>query len=73
MPQQDLAPLAHAVPDACQRLGISRSTLYELIASGEIRSFKVGARTLIPEAELRKFIASKMQSPSGSIADDNAA
>lgn len=60
MPQQDLAPLAHAVPDACQRLGISRSTLYELIASGEIRSFKVGTRTLIPESELRRFIATKM-------------
>ena len=58
--KQDLAPLAHNVPDACRRLGVSRTTLYELIASGEIRSFKVGARTLIPETELRKFVAEKM-------------
>jgi len=60
MSQKDLAPLAHTVPDACQRLGVSRTTLYELIGSGSIRSFKVGARTLIPESELRKFVAEKM-------------
>ena len=58
--KQDLAPLAHTVPDACARLGVSRTTLYELIGSGQIRTFKVGARTLIPEAELRKFVAEKM-------------
>lgn len=60
MTQKDLAPLAHTVPDACQRLGVSRTTLYELIGGGSIRSFKVGARTLIPESELRKFVAEKM-------------
>lgn len=60
MSKQDLAPLAHNVPDACHRLGVSRTTLYELIGNGEIRSFKVGARTLIPEAELRRFVAEKM-------------
>lgn len=60
MTKQDTAPLAHTVPDACARLGVSRTTLYELIGSGEIRSFKVGARTLIPEAELRRFVAEKM-------------
>lgn len=61
MSKQDPAPLAHTVPDACQRLGLSRTTLYELIAHGEIRSFKVGARTLIPESELQRFVAEKMQ------------
>lgn len=60
MKQQDLVPLAHTVPDACQRLGVSRSTLYELIASGEIRSFKVGKRTLIAESELQQLIQRKL-------------
>lgn len=58
--KQDLAPLAHTVPDACQRLGVSRTTLYELMASGQIRNFKVGARTLIPESELHRFVADKI-------------
>lgn len=57
----DTAPLAHTIPDACKRLGIGRTTLYELISTGEIRSFKVGNRTLIPEAELRKFVADRVK------------
>lgn len=61
MTKQDTAPLAHTVPDACARLGLSRTTLYELIGAGEIRAFKVGSRTLVSEAELRRFVAAKMQ------------
>lgn len=55
------APLAHRVPDACRRLGIGRSVLYELIKAGEVRAIKIGARTLIPEAELQKVIAARME------------
>jgi len=55
------APLAHKIPDACRRIGIGRSSLYELIKSGEVRPIKIGCRTLIPEAELLKVIASRME------------
>lgn len=54
-------PVANQVPQACARLGIGRTALYELLKSGAIRSFKVGARTLIPEAELQRFVADQMQ------------
>ena len=54
-------PLAHRVDSASTRLGISRTTLYELLKAGEIRSIKVGARTLIPESVLQRFIADKVQ------------
>lgn len=54
------APLAHSVPDACARLGISRTTLYALIGTGQLRSFKVGAKTLIPESDLQKFVSEKL-------------
>ena len=59
MSTESTAPLAHRIHDACQRLGVGRSKLYELIASGEISTFKVGTRTLIPEAELRRFVSSR--------------
>ncbi|WP_242107210.1 helix-turn-helix domain-containing protein [Luteimonas aquatica] len=59
--RESTAPLAHTVPEACRRLGISRTTIYQLIANGEIRSFKVGARTLIPEESLRTFISNKLE------------
>lgn len=59
---QDLpAPLAHRIPDACRRLGIGRSTLYELIKAGELRTVKIGSRTLIPEADLQKVITSRLE------------
>lgn len=53
-------PLAHKVPQACARLGIGRTALYELLKSGEIRCFKLGTSTLIPETELQRFIETKM-------------
>ena len=55
------APLAHRIPDACRRLGIGRSSLYELIRTGEVRTIKIGSRTLIPEAELLKVIDSRLE------------
>ena len=55
------APLAHRIPEACSRLGIGRSSLYALIKSGEIRTIKIGSRTLIPEAELLKVIDSRLE------------
>ena len=53
-------PLAHQIPQACQRIGVARTSIYELIKAGELRSIKVGSRTLIPESELQQFIAKRM-------------
>ena len=53
-------PLAHKIPDACRRLGIGRTMIYELLSAGELRSIKLGNRTLIPESELQKFIATRL-------------
>jgi len=56
----DSAPLAHPVNDACKRLGIGRTSLYELIAAREIRPFKIGRKTLIPESELQRVVQARM-------------
>ncbi|WP_313906802.1 helix-turn-helix domain-containing protein [Sphingopyxis sp. P1IMeth2] len=44
------------VPDACRFTGISRSTLYLLIARGEVEIVKMGAATLILTESLRDLI-----------------
>lgn len=54
------APLAHSVSEACKRLGIGRTKLYQLIDAQEIRPFKIGVKTLIPESELRRVIDTRM-------------
>jgi excisionase family DNA binding protein len=53
-------PLAHQIPAACHRVGLGRTTMYELIKQGRIRTIKVGTRTLVPESELQRFIAEQL-------------
>lgn len=40
-----------------KRLSVGRSSVFNLMASGELRSTKIGRRRLISEASLREFIA----------------
>lgn len=49
-------PIAVRIPEAMRLTGIGRSKLYELIASGDIETAKVGTCTLITFASLRKLI-----------------
>jgi len=44
------------VPDACRFTGISRSSLYLLIARGEVEIVKMGAATLVLTESLRDLI-----------------
>lgn len=61
MQQQQAAPLFNSVTDACRRLGVGRTTLYELIAGKAIVPIKLGTRTLVPESELQRFAANRME------------
>ncbi|WP_333473796.1 helix-turn-helix domain-containing protein [Sphingomonas radiodurans] len=44
------------IPEATRLTGIGRSKLYELIASGDIETAKIGTCTLITVASLRQLI-----------------
>lgn len=46
----------HPVQAVMSRLGVGRSTVFELMASGRLRSVKVGKRRLVSEAALCEFI-----------------
>lgn len=54
---QAVEPLAVRIPLAAQMLGIGKSTLYEMIAAGEIETIKIGRSTLVPTDSLRAFLA----------------
>jgi len=51
-----IAPLSVSVEDAARIVGYSRSGVYELIASGDLKTFKLGRRRLILMAELKTWI-----------------
>lgn len=54
-PLLPIEPLTVRIPVALQLTGIGRTKLYELIASGEIETVKVGRSTLIRVASLRRL------------------
>lgn len=57
MSQSALAtPLSVSVEEAARLVGHSRSGIYEVIAQGELKAFKLGKRRLILMTELKSWI-----------------
>jgi len=51
------------VMEAAAILGIGRSKLYELMASGEIRTIHIGRLRKIPVAAIDEFLAARESTP----------
>jgi len=51
-----LEPLAYSIADACRVSSIGKTRIYSLIAEGRLEVRKIGKRTLIPAASLRRLI-----------------
>ena len=56
VPNAGVAPLLLGVRDAAHVLGIGRSTLYELIAAGEIEVVHIGRSARVPVVALQAFV-----------------
>jgi excisionase family DNA binding protein len=48
----------HAIPVVCQKLSLSRSYVYELIAAGKLQAVKAGRRRMVTEAAIADYIES---------------
>ena len=48
--------LTLTVGAACDTLGVGRSTIYGMIASGELKSVMIGGRRLIPRASIEALV-----------------
>ena len=59
-PDQEI-PLAHSPAGAAKRASLTTRKIYDLIAQGELRSFRLGKRRLIPESELQRLIERKLK------------
>lgn len=51
-----MTPLAHRIEDAAGLLGVSRSTVFALVADGQIPARKIGRATVIRHADLLAFL-----------------
>ena len=58
-----LEPISMRIPDACRYTGLSRSTVYLLIARGEIEVVKMGAATLVITESLKSLVESRRSRP----------
>ena len=61
-PYIDRLPLAVSPGEAARLSGLGRTTLYEAIASGALRSLKIGKRRLITVEALKEWLAAAEQS-----------
>lgn len=48
--------LAYSIPEAAGAIGISKTTVWRLIAAGDLKTFKIGCRTLIRADALQALI-----------------
>ncbi|WP_081725427.1 helix-turn-helix domain-containing protein [Mesorhizobium sp. L2C085B000] len=53
---RSLEPLSYSVAEACRVSSLGRSNLYRFIREGKLEARKLGGRTLVPAAALRRLI-----------------
>ena len=53
--------------EAAELIGVGRSKVYELIASGQIPSVRIGASVRVPLESLKEWIAAQVRRPESSI------
>jgi excisionase family DNA binding protein len=52
------------IPSTQEQLGnVGRTTVFELIRKGELRSVKVGKRRLVPQSQIDAYIAGLLDQP----------
>lgn len=56
-PLPDGSPLLYRPVDAARALNLSRSTVFDLMRAGRIRSVKEGRIRLIPASAIREYVS----------------
>ncbi len=51
-----IVPLSHRIEDAARVIGVSRSTLFAIVAEGRLPARKIGRATVILHSDLQAFV-----------------
>lgn len=54
--RDSVSPLSVGVDESARLIGVARSMMYEILARGDLQSFKIGRRRLILVKDLEAFI-----------------
>lgn len=65
MTLQDVPRRLHLVEEAAEALSLSRTMVYELIRTGELRSVKVGRARRVPADAIDEFVANLLAESDG--------
>jgi excisionase family DNA binding protein len=52
-----MEPLTATIKDTAKALGVGRTTIYDLIRRNRLEKVKIGRRTLVTTASIRKLVA----------------
>jgi excisionase family DNA binding protein len=53
--------LTYSIAEAARMCGVSRATLYRLLARGQLSTVKIGSRRLVPERSIETLLAGGTQ------------
>jgi excisionase family DNA binding protein len=57
--------LAYRPVEAARALGCSRDMIFKLLASGDLRGWRIGAARLISAEEIRRFVREREEQAGG--------
>ncbi|MFJ3214785.1 helix-turn-helix domain-containing protein [Kitasatospora sp. NPDC086801] len=60
--------VALTVEEAARRLGVGRTTMYALVASGEVPSVTIGRLRRVPAEALKEYVAARTQAAPSTVA-----
>lgn len=58
--ERPVQKLAYGPLDTCAMLGIGTTLFWNMVKSGELRTIRIGGRRLVPDSELRDYLARKI-------------
>ncbi len=62
--------LTVTVSEAAVALGISRSTAYECVRTGQLRAVRLGRRLVVPRDAITELLAGATAAPARELSDD---
>lgn len=65
---QKMKPLAVSVPEAARMVSLSRSTMFEMVRKGTVRSRMIGGRRVVLMRSLEELVGETGDAPEGKAA-----